>query len=134
MSAVAESKFENVLYEKKNNIRLLDLLDVHYYPQAEGVGIGTSGQTDPKTSTLRIRSTRSLYDPSYTDESWINDRMRVIPGANGWPIPIRRRPTTGRTSERATSSKAGNPCRRPRTRCSPPHGRPPHRGASGASS
>jgi hypothetical protein len=27
----------------------------------------------------RNRSTRSLWDPSYVDESWINDRVQLIP-------------------------------------------------------
>jgi hypothetical protein len=71
-------------YEKKNNIKLLDLLDVHFYPQGQGIGIGTGGETDPKTAALRIRSTRSLYDPQYTDESWINERMRVLPLLKEW--------------------------------------------------
>src|SRR6185295_17395339 len=46
--------------------RTLDLLDVHYYP--EGV---FNDDTSPATRALRLRSTRSLWDPTYTDESWI---------------------------------------------------------------
>jgi hypothetical protein len=71
-------------YEQRAGTRILDILDVHFYPMAEGVGIGTQGQTDPATAALRIRSTRSLWDPSYLDESWINERMRVLPLLREW--------------------------------------------------
>jgi hypothetical protein len=71
-------------YEKKAKIRILDIVDVHFYPMGEGIGITTGGKTDPATAALRIRSTRSLWDPTYKDESWINDRMRVIPLLKEW--------------------------------------------------
>jgi hypothetical protein len=48
--------------------RTLDLLDVHYYPQALGV---YGAADDTATSALRLRSTRSLWDHEYVDESWI---------------------------------------------------------------
>ncbi|MCL4541112.1 MAG: glycoside hydrolase family 44 protein, partial [Chloroflexi bacterium] len=48
--------------------RTLDYLDVHYYPQG-GEYPGTANS--PKLDVLRLRSTRSLWDPSYVDESWI---------------------------------------------------------------
>jgi hypothetical protein len=44
--------------------RFLDYFDQHYYPQ-----IG--GGTDPDANALRLRSTRSLWDPTYVEESWI---------------------------------------------------------------
>ena len=71
-------------HEQKTGTRLLDILDVHFYPMADGVGIATNGKTDPLTSAVRIRSTRSLWDPTYTDESWINERMRVLPLLRQW--------------------------------------------------
>lgn len=61
--------------------RLLDYLDVHYYPQAPGV---YGNKSDPATRALRIRSTRSLWDPSYTDESWIGQAVDLIPRLKGW--------------------------------------------------
>src|SRR5204863_8061623 len=33
---------------------------------------------------LRNRSTRSLWDPSYTDESWIGDKVQLIPRMHDW--------------------------------------------------
>lgn len=65
--------------EKKTGTRVLDVLDLHFYPQARGVGVGTDGNTDPDTAALRIRSTRALWDPKYPDESWINEPVRLIP-------------------------------------------------------
>ena len=44
--------------------RFLDYFDQHYYPQI-------SGGKDPEANALRLRSTRSLWDPTYVDESWI---------------------------------------------------------------
>jgi hypothetical protein len=71
-------------YEQRTGARILDILDVHFYPMAQGMGIGTQGQTDPAAAALRIRSTRSLWDPTYVDESWINERMRVLPLLRQW--------------------------------------------------
>jgi hypothetical protein len=68
-------------YEQKNGQRILDVLDIHYYPQ--GVGI-YNGTTDPKTNALRLRSTRSLWNNTYIDESWINTPVRLIPRLREW--------------------------------------------------
>ena len=32
----------------------------------------------------RNRSTRSLWDPTYVDETWINDRVQLIPRLKNW--------------------------------------------------
>jgi hypothetical protein len=71
-------------YEQRNRVKLLDLLDVHFYSMARGLGVGKDGQTDSATAALRIRATRSLWDPNYLDESWINERMRVLPLLREW--------------------------------------------------
>jgi hypothetical protein len=55
--------------------RTLDVLDVHYYPQS-GV---FNDEDDPETNARRLRSTRALWDDSYTDESWIDARIAFIP-------------------------------------------------------
>lgn len=47
-------------------VRTLDLFDVHYYP--DGV---YNDDDDVATAERRLRSTRSLWDPTYTDEGWI---------------------------------------------------------------
>ena len=55
--------------------RTLDFVDVHYYPQSEVF----NDETDEETNARRIRSTRSLWDPSYADESWIHEVIGFIP-------------------------------------------------------
>jgi hypothetical protein len=69
-------------YEAKNGKRILDVLDVHYYPQA--TGLYNSDKTDPDSAALRLRSTRSLWDDSYIDESWIGTQIRLIPRMREW--------------------------------------------------
>ncbi len=71
-------------YEKSTGKHLIDILDVHFYPQANGVGYTKSGNTDPEGAALRIRSTRALWDPTYVDESWINEPINLIPRLHQW--------------------------------------------------
>ncbi|HEX9045666.1 MAG TPA: glycoside hydrolase family 44 protein, partial [Verrucomicrobiae bacterium] len=61
--------------------RLLDYVTVHCYPQ-EG-NVGTSA-TDTTTATLRNQTTRVFWDSSYTDPSWINSVIDLIPRLKGW--------------------------------------------------
>jgi hypothetical protein len=49
-------------------VRLIDYVDVHYYPQ---------GGSAPD-------NLRSLYDPSYTDPSWIDAKIDLIPSMRQW--------------------------------------------------
>jgi hypothetical protein len=69
--------------EAKTGTHILDDVDVHFYPMADGVA-GPNGKTDPKTAALRIRSTRSLWDPTYVDESWIHESVHLIPRVQAW--------------------------------------------------
>lgn len=72
-------------HEKKTGVRVLDVLDVHIYPQAEGVqgpdgkGGDGGGNTDRATNDRRYRVTRSLWDRGYEDESWIKEAVYLIP-------------------------------------------------------
>jgi hypothetical protein len=68
-------------YEIQTGKHLLDVLDVHFYPQSAGV-FGTLG--DEATQRRRLRSTRALWDPTYTDESWIGEPMYLIPRLRAW--------------------------------------------------
>jgi hypothetical protein len=70
-------------HEKTTGVRLLDVLDLHFYPQAAGM-YGGNVRTDPLGSDLRVRSTRALWDPSYVDESWIKEKVRLIPRMRDW--------------------------------------------------
>ncbi|GIF02744.1 endoglucanase [Actinoplanes siamensis] len=58
--------------------RFLNYFDQHYYPQI-------SGGKDPEANALRLRSTRSLWDPTYVEESWIGPS-----GVNAPPLQFIR--------------------------------------------
>jgi PKD repeat protein len=60
--------------------RLLDVFSVHYYPQ----GGEFSNDTSTSMQLLRNQSTRSLWDPNYVDQSWINDKVQLIPRLHNW--------------------------------------------------
>ncbi len=68
-------------HERKHYIRLLDILSVHYYPQAAGV---FAGDTSAGTCHHRAQASRSLYDPKYTDPSWIRDTVELLPRMQRW--------------------------------------------------
>lgn len=63
-------------YEQAHGRRILDYFDEHIYPQQTGV---FGGSDDAATQALRLRSTRQLWDPTYVDESWINQPIQFIP-------------------------------------------------------
>ena len=68
-------------YEKQKGVRLLDYLDLHFYPQ-NGVALSSAGGRDKQD--LRLRSTRALWDASYKDESWIGTEVQLIPRMRQW--------------------------------------------------
>jgi mannan endo-1,4-beta-mannosidase len=52
--------------------RLLDVLDVHWYPEAIGdQRITNSGSTSDKDIAARLQAPRTLWDTKYTENSWI---------------------------------------------------------------
>lgn len=63
-------------------VRAVDYLDLHYYPQGDGIdGLNNdvpSGE-QPAVQARRLRSLRELYDASYASESWI--------GGTAYPNP-----------------------------------------------
>jgi hypothetical protein len=74
-------------YQDAHGTRLLDVFDEHYYPQS-GVALRDAGSASLQRK--RLRSTRSLWDPTYNDESWISDTapggvaVRLIPRMHAW--------------------------------------------------
>ncbi|MEP7009428.1 MAG: glycoside hydrolase family 44 protein [Acidobacteriota bacterium] len=69
-------------YRTATGVRLVDQLDVHYYPQ--GANVALSNDESAGTSALRLRSLRGLYDPAYIDESWIGQPVNLIPRMKAW--------------------------------------------------
>lgn len=66
--------------EAKAGRRLLDVLDIHWYPEARGGGVRIcEGQDKPGTPEARIQAPRSLWDPTYVEDSWICDSMGKKP-------------------------------------------------------
>ncbi|MES2746174.1 MAG: glycoside hydrolase family 44 protein [Bdellovibrionota bacterium] len=63
--------------EKKQKMSLLDIIDVHHYPET---GKWPSGpESGAAFRNQLLRSTRSLWDKTYTDESWIDEKIYFIP-------------------------------------------------------
>ena len=68
-------------YQKKHGQPLIDVFDFHWYPQCEAKGksphMGRGMDVD--FNELRLRSTRDLWDPIYTQESWIRSTVDKCP-------------------------------------------------------
>jgi mannan endo-1,4-beta-mannosidase len=68
--------------EAANGKRLLDVLDVHYYPAAgdgrNEIGADRATQSDSMVGA-RLQAPRSLWDPTYVEGSWVS-------GVTGGPI------------------------------------------------
>ena len=60
-------------HDQQADARTLDVLDIHYYP--EGL---YNQNVDRATAAHRLRSTRSLWDKTYVDESWIGEPVNLI--------------------------------------------------------
>jgi hypothetical protein len=67
-------------YEQRTGVRIIDVLDLHYYPEAQQNG--PSGE-DAK-DVWRVRATRSLWDTTYVDESWIHENIHLLPRVKEW--------------------------------------------------
>ncbi len=64
-------------YETTSGTRLLDYLDIHYYPQDGSYGNGSDEN--------RLQAPRSLWDPTFVDPTtWIKAVMTVLPLMKGW--------------------------------------------------
>jgi hypothetical protein len=76
----------------KEGKRLVDVLDLHWYPEAKGgdVRITDSNNANPGEDeiTARVQAPRSLWDPSYVENSWISKdvlnsgAIKLIPWLN----------------------------------------------------
>jgi hypothetical protein len=75
-------------YQQTTAVRVLDYLDLHYYPAAKGVAVAPA--YNAAMQALRLRSTRSLWDPSYKDESSLSTAsnggvaVQFIPRMKAW--------------------------------------------------
>jgi len=71
--------------EQKAGRRLLDVLDLHWYPEARGANVRVvEDDARPEVAAARVQSPRSLWDPAYTEASWITkdvlrEPLRLLP-------------------------------------------------------
>jgi len=73
--------------------RLLDALDVHWYPEARGVCVGnpmdgcriTDNNTETGVVAARMAAPRSLWDSTYRESSWIQQSLGNGQGINLLP-------------------------------------------------
>lgn len=56
---------------------------MHFYPAADGAS-NDCDESNPAKVTNRLQAVRSLYDPSYTDPSWINTEINLIARYKQW--------------------------------------------------
>ena len=57
---------------QQTGARVVDVLDLHWYPEAQGGGVRITGsETTPAVVAARLQAPRSLWDPTYTETSWI---------------------------------------------------------------
>ncbi|MFQ3588053.1 MAG: glycoside hydrolase family 44 protein [Fimbriimonadaceae bacterium] len=63
--------------ERRTGRRLLDALDIHWYPEARGDGrrITSDDRETPGLAEARIQAPRSLWDPTYVEDSWIAESL-----------------------------------------------------------
>jgi hypothetical protein len=64
--------------------RLLDVFDVHFYPEVgtpNGTIVNDYATQDAAMIQARVQAPRSLWDPTYTDNSW-------VPSAAGGPVRL----------------------------------------------
>lgn len=64
--------YQLALAELSRGFRLIDVLDVHWYPEAQGGGTRITEQNNTAgVIAARLQAPRSLWDPAYTETSWI---------------------------------------------------------------
>jgi hypothetical protein len=68
--------------ERAEGRRLIDYLDLHWYPEAQGGGERITGAgIGPAVVASRVQAPRSLWDASYRETSWVRDK-------HGGPIEL----------------------------------------------
>ncbi len=68
---------------------LMDVLDLHWYPEAQGGGVRiTENNNSPAVVAARVQAGRSLWDPTYAEVSWISQWMTSAPGETYGPVEL----------------------------------------------
>jgi hypothetical protein len=76
--------------------KLMDVLDLHWYPEAQGGGVRiTDNNNSSAVVAARVQAPRSLWDSTYTETSWISQWGTWV-GNAGNPGPVRLLPRVQR--------------------------------------
>jgi hypothetical protein len=72
--------------------RLVDYVDLHYYPQ--GTNVALNNDDSAATAARRLKSLKELYDPTWVSDSWMGglgdtdanhyDKPNLIPRVKAW--------------------------------------------------
>ncbi len=64
--------------EQDAGVRVVDVLDLHWYTEVQANGQRITGDdTSPDSVAARVQAPRSLWDPTFTENSWIaNDYLQ----------------------------------------------------------
>ena len=68
--------------EEETGVRLLDYLDLHFYPQSHEVALRDAGGAGRQQR--RMETTRNLWDRAYVDKTWIDEPIYLIPRMREW--------------------------------------------------
>lgn len=67
-------------YDTAHSRRILDVLDLHWYPEATGGGVRiTDADNSAAVVAARVQAPRSLNDSTYTETSWITQYSTLGP-------------------------------------------------------
>ncbi len=80
-------------HQQQTGVRLVDYLDLHYYPQGSGVvdfNDLPAGSETSEVAARRLRSLKELHDPAWSSESWISDLGNSAPWFYARPQLLRR--------------------------------------------
>ncbi|HVZ40310.1 MAG TPA: glycoside hydrolase family 44 protein [Candidatus Kapabacteria bacterium] len=70
--------------EAQYGVRLIDVLDLHWYPEALGQGsqgkvrVALSDNAEPDVARARMQAPRTLWDSSYAEDSWIGQYFSPV--------------------------------------------------------
>jgi hypothetical protein len=63
--------------ETSDGMRVIDYLDLHWYPEAQGGGQRITDGTSQAAIVAREQAPRSLWDATYDEVSWVRDYLGV---------------------------------------------------------
>lgn len=66
-------------HHQATGVRVIDVLDIHYYPQSNGVVAFDGVEGGAATQALRLRSLKELWHPTYAAENYIGMPVRLVP-------------------------------------------------------